>query len=128
MWLSASAFFSQYFRVYSPESFAAKYDKEGEYVKHFLPQLRCFPKKYIFEPWKAPRSVQKEAGCIIGKDYPEPIVSHKEASSRNKGLMAEAYEANKEGKGQEFVAKQLAQNEMAGSKRKREEEEGSVDA
>ena len=72
--------------------------------------------------------MQEEAGCIIGKDYPEPIVSHKEASSRNKGLMAEAYEANKKGKGQEFVAKQLAQNEMAGSKRKREEEEGSVDA
>lgn len=40
MWLSASAFFSQYFRVYSPVTFGAKYDKSGEYVRHFLPVLK----------------------------------------------------------------------------------------
>ena len=41
-----------------------------------------YPPKYIWEPWKAPLSVQEAAGCIIGKDYPAPIVDHAEASRR----------------------------------------------
>lgn len=34
------------------------------------------PAKYIYEPWLAPLEVQRKAGCIIGKDYPRPIVDH----------------------------------------------------
>jgi cryptochrome len=47
MWLAASSFFYQYFRVYSPVTFGKKYDKEGKFVKHFLPVLkvRC-PQSY----------------------------------------------------------------------------------
>ena len=33
LWLSASAFFHQYFRVYSPIAFGKKTDKHGEYIK-----------------------------------------------------------------------------------------------
>eukprot|EP01025_Chloroclados_australasicus_P024241 TRINITY_DN2438_c0_g2_i4.p1 TRINITY_DN2438_c0_g2~~TRINITY_DN2438_c0_g2_i4.p1 ORF type:complete len:579 (+),score=41.45 TRINITY_DN2438_c0_g2_i4:679-2415(+) len=95
-WLSASAFFHQYFRVYSPINFGKKYDPEGHFVKHFLPQLRGFPKKYIYEPWKAPMTVQKAAGCIIGKDYPEPIVDHEFAKQENLERMKLAYAENRE--------------------------------
>ena len=49
-------------------------DMEGHYVKSFLPELRNFPSEYIHQPWKAPLYVQKEAGCVIGEDYPKPIV------------------------------------------------------
>ena len=41
------------------------------------------PDKYIYEPWKAPKAVQEKAGCIIGKDYPKPIVAHDEARRAN---------------------------------------------
>lgn len=44
--------------------------------------MQNYPAKYIWEPWKAPLKVQEEAGCIIGKDYPGPIVDHAEASKR----------------------------------------------
>jgi len=37
MWLSASAFFSQYFRVYSPVVFGRKYDPDGKYIKKYVP-------------------------------------------------------------------------------------------
>ena len=37
----------------------------------------------MFEPWKAPLSVQEEANCIIGKDYPEPIIDHENAFREN---------------------------------------------
>ena len=38
--------------------------------------MQDFPSKWIYEPWKAPKKVQEEAGCIIGVDYPAPIVDH----------------------------------------------------
>jgi cryptochrome len=47
-------------------AFPKKYDADGKFVKHYLPALRKLPAKYIYEPWKAPLSMQKEAGCIIG--------------------------------------------------------------
>lgn len=40
MWLSASSFFYQYFRVYSPVTYGKKYDKDGAFVRHFLPVLK----------------------------------------------------------------------------------------
>eukprot|EP00884_Botryococcus_braunii_P013546 jgi/Botrbrau1/22192/Bobra.168_1s0024.1 len=94
MWLSASSFFYQYFRVYSPISFGQKYDPHGKYVRHFLPVLKDFPDKYIYSPWEAPLEVQKRANCIIGKDYPRPIVAHSEVSKRNIQRMKEAYETD----------------------------------
>jgi hypothetical protein len=52
--------------VSSPVAFPKKYDADGKFVKHYLPILCKFPPKYIYEPWKAPINIQKEAGCIIG--------------------------------------------------------------
>jgi deoxyribodipyrimidine photolyase len=42
-------------------------------------QLVCryiedMPAKYIYEPWLAPLEVQKKAKCVVGVDYPEPMV------------------------------------------------------
>lgn len=95
MWLSASAFFAQYFRVYSPIAFGKKYDPEGKYIRKFLPVLAKMPAKYIYEPWTAPASVQQAAGCIIGKDYPKPIVDHAVASKACMARMKAAYHAAK---------------------------------
>ena len=49
------------------------------------------PAKYIYEPWSAPRTVQEQAGCVVGVDYPAPIVDHKVVSKRNMMWMKEAY-------------------------------------
>ncbi|KAK9790587.1 hypothetical protein WJX73_008051 [Symbiochloris irregularis] len=95
MWLSASAFFSQFFRVYSPITFGKKYDKQGKFIKHFLPVLKDMPDKYIYEPWTAPEEVQKKAKCIIGKDYPKPVVEHATKHKDNLNRMKSAYDANK---------------------------------
>ena len=45
------------------------------------------PVDYIYEPWTAPINIQKKAKCIIGKDYPEPIVNHEVVSIRNANEM-----------------------------------------
>lgn len=39
MWLSCTAFFSMFYRVYSPVAFGRKMDAEGKFVKHFVPEL-----------------------------------------------------------------------------------------
>jgi cryptochrome len=96
LWLSASAFFHQYYRVYSPVAFAKKWDPEGNYVKNFIPALKKMPSKYIYEPWKAPIEVQKQAGCIVGKDYPKPMCIHEEVSKINITKMKAAYSASNE--------------------------------
>ena len=71
--------------VYSPVTFGQRHDPEGGYVRRYIPALAKMPKKYIYEPWKAPLSVQKAAGCIVGKDYPKPIVDHGVVSKANIG-------------------------------------------
>lgn len=77
-------------------AFGRKYDPSGHYIRHFIPVLKNYPNKFIYEPWKAPLAIQKEAGCIIGKDYPEPIVDHAIASKKNMSQMGAAYKAAKE--------------------------------
>ncbi|WAR04023.1 CRY2-like protein [Mya arenaria] len=85
------AFFHQYFRVYSPVVFGKKTDKNGDFIRKYIPKLSKFPEKYIYEPWTAPRAVQEKCGCIIGRDYPKPIVNHDEARKKNIARMAAAY-------------------------------------
>ena len=68
-----------YRRLYNPSSQRDKYDPDGAYVRRYVPELKNVPDKYLSEPWTMPDDVQEQAGCIIGKDYPAPIVSHKEA-------------------------------------------------
>lgn len=105
MWLSASAFFHQFFRVYSPVVFPKKYDPRGAYVRHFLPALRKMPDKYVYEPWTAPLDVQRAAGCVIGVDYPAPIVDHTAASKANIAKMTAAYAANRAAAGDDDAPK-----------------------
>ncbi|KAJ2946899.1 hypothetical protein O0L34_g16237 [Tuta absoluta] len=98
MWLSASAFFYKYFRVYSPIAFGKKTDKDGLFIRKYVPELKKYPTEFIYEPWKAPKSVQRTAGCVVGEGYPERIVDHDKAREVNMKKMNAAYKANKEKK------------------------------
>lgn len=82
LWVSSSCFFTDYSAVHSPSMFIQQWDPQGKFIRKYVPQLRKMPPRYIFEPWKAPLSVQRTAGCLIGKDYPFPIVDHTAAFKR----------------------------------------------
>uniref|UniRef100_A0A4W3KCE6 Cryptochrome circadian regulator 2 n=1 Tax=Callorhinchus milii TaxID=7868 RepID=A0A4W3KCE6_CALMI len=92
MWLSCSAFFQQFFHCYCPVGFGKRTDPSGDYIRRYLPLLKEYPTKYIYEPWNAPLAVQKAAKCIIGIDYPKPIVNHAEASRLNIERMKQIYQ------------------------------------
>ena len=71
---SCSGFFCNQVESYDPCLVGKQMDLEGRYIKTYVPELRDYPSDYIHQPWKAPLFIQKEAGCIIGQDYPKPVV------------------------------------------------------
>ena len=88
LWLAGVAPFSMpYFRLYNPcpsaKSSLNAETKLATFVRHWVPELKDFPSKYIYEPHLAPISVQESAGCLIGRDYPMPIVDRKIAAREN---------------------------------------------
>ncbi len=42
-----------------------------------------FPTRYIHEPWTAPLQVQRAAKCLVGIDYPKPMINHYMAAKVN---------------------------------------------
>ncbi len=81
-----------YFRIFNPTSQAEKHDPQGTYLRRYVPELRDVPREFIHTPWKMPEQVQSQSGCVIGKDYPRPIVDHQEARERT----LEAYQIARE--------------------------------
>lgn len=105
MWLSCTAFFSQFSRMYSPVAFGKKWDPEGHFVRKYVPELKNFDKKYIYEPHKAPIADQKSWGCQISGDgtesgtkemakYPKPMFEFSEKRQECLDRMKEAYDAH----------------------------------
>lgn len=77
-WVAGSgADAAPYFRVFNPVRQGERFDPEGEYVRHWVPEIAELPKKYIHSPWTADSTVLKQAGIILGKTYPKPIVDLK---------------------------------------------------
>lgn len=75
-----------YFRIFNPILQGEKFDKNGDYVRHYCPELSAVPDKYVHAPWQAPTSVLDDAGVILGETYPAPIVDLK--ASRQRALDA----------------------------------------
>uniref|UniRef100_A0A7N6FHA9 Photolyase/cryptochrome alpha/beta domain-containing protein n=1 Tax=Anabas testudineus TaxID=64144 RepID=A0A7N6FHA9_ANATE len=92
MWLSCSAFFQQFFHCYCPVGFGRRTDPSGDYIRRYIPILKDYPNRYIYEPWNAPDSVQKAANCVVGVDYPKPMINHAEGSRLNIERMKQVYQ------------------------------------
>ena len=48
MWRDAAP----YFRIFNPILQGEKFDKEGEYVKKWVPELKNLSKKFVHKPWE----------------------------------------------------------------------------
>ena len=71
-------------RIFNPARQQQRFDPEGSFVRRYVPELGDVPHQYLTEPWKMPEDVQRQVGCVIGADYPEPIVDH--AAARREAL------------------------------------------
>lgn len=83
---------SPFFRIFNPVTQGEKFDANGQYTRHFVPELKNLPSMYLFKPWLAPKAVLQEAGIELGNNYPWPIVDIQE--SRQQAL--EAFQLIKE--------------------------------
>ncbi len=81
-----------FFRIFNPITQSEKFDKQGDYIRRFVPELANMPAKYIHAPWLAPAEILAAAGVEIDVDYPAPIVDIKE--SRERALAAFAFTKN----------------------------------
>ena len=66
-----------FFRIFNPVSQGEKFDSDGAYVRKYVPELARYPAKFIHRPWELRPAEQEAVGCVIGRDYPAPIVDHK---------------------------------------------------
>ena len=78
-----------YRRMYNPGSHQQRYDPEGEYVRRWVPELARVPLERLPAPWEMPEAEQEAYGCVIGRDYPAPIVDH----ARERKVAMERYRA-----------------------------------
>ncbi|MEM1143050.1 MAG: deoxyribodipyrimidine photo-lyase [Pseudomonadota bacterium] len=79
-WVAGSgADAAPYFRIFNPVTQGEKFDKQGEYVRHWVPEIAGLPDKFLHKPWETPPMILEEAGISLGDDYPHPLVDHKQA-------------------------------------------------
>ncbi len=74
-WVAGSgADAAPYFRVFNPTLQGAKFDPDGAFVRHWVPELARLGAEHIHAPWCAPEPVLAAAGVELGRTYPRPIV------------------------------------------------------
>jgi deoxyribodipyrimidine photo-lyase len=66
-------------RIFNPTLQQRRFDPDGRYVRAHVPELAAVPDAHLAEPWTMPPELQREVGCVIGVDYPAPIVDHAQA-------------------------------------------------
>ena len=82
-WVAGSgADAAPYFRIFNPILQGEKFDPNGDYVRHWVPELVHLPAKLIHKPWTATPIELEGAGVRLGQTYPEPIVDHGQARQR----------------------------------------------
>jgi deoxyribodipyrimidine photo-lyase len=65
-----------YFRIFNPVAQSERFDPGGRFIRRYVPELANVPDKFVHAPWRMSAAEQAARGCVIGRDYPPPIVDH----------------------------------------------------
>lgn len=71
-----------YFRIFNPMTQGQKFDEDGDYVRHWVPEIAGLPNAVIHQPWEATPVELLDANIDLGTTYPRPIVDHSAARAR----------------------------------------------
>lgn len=86
-------------RTYNPIKQSYEHDENGEFIKQWIPELAAVPTQFIHEPWIMNLEEQQTFNCIIGKNYPAPIVDLKTSTkmaSNNLWAIKKSYASKSE--------------------------------
>lgn len=78
------------FRFFNILKQSKDYDRAGEYVKHWLPELAKVSADKIHEPGKLSLDQQKRFHVRLGVDYPNPVVDLFKSADENKRIYEKA--------------------------------------
>ncbi|MDU6374142.1 MAG: deoxyribodipyrimidine photo-lyase [Bradyrhizobium sp.] len=82
-WVAGSgADAAPYFRVFNPVLQGETFDSSGTYVRRWVPELARLPAALIHQPWAAKPLELAEAGVVLGRSYPAPVVDHRHGRER----------------------------------------------
>lgn len=62
------------FRYFNIPKQSKEYDPQGNYIRHWLPELASIPGSKIHEPWQLNQEEQKRYQVQLGVNYPRPVV------------------------------------------------------
>jgi deoxyribodipyrimidine photo-lyase len=74
-WTAGTGIDSQpFFRVFNPVSQGQKFDPDGAFTRHFVPELAALPDRDLHAPWSASPDTLRVAGVTLGQTYPHPLI------------------------------------------------------
>jgi len=79
-----------YFRIFNPVTQSQKFDADGKFIRKYVPELKGCDARSIHAPWLMNAAQQAQAGIVIGRDYPAPVVDHTAARRVTLELYARA--------------------------------------
>jgi deoxyribodipyrimidine photo-lyase len=68
-----------WFRIFNPVTQSRRFDPDGAFIRRWLPQLARLEGAAIHAPWLAKPAQLEQAGVVLGRDYPAPVVDHEQA-------------------------------------------------
>ena len=83
-------------RIYNPVKQSQDQDPKGLFIKRWVPELADYDDDFIHQPWTLPLKQQQQLGCVIGEDYPQPIVDHVIALREARAKITEFKQRNPE--------------------------------
>jgi len=95
-------------RVYNPIKQSQEKDKDGAFIRAWLPELSELPKEIIHTPWELSSMEQQIYQCVLGETYPQPMVDINETGKIARDILwgfHKRFDTKKEG--QRILAKHV---------------------
>ena len=76
-------------RIYNPLKQSLDQDKDGHFMRQWLPELAALPLAFLHQPWTMTQGEEQMHGITLGVDYPRRIVDHEVAARAARDRLTE---------------------------------------